>query len=229
MRLFLDFVDGPEKGRKLSLNQRTSFGRAKADIVLNDPKLSGTHAYFEFIENEGWIIVDAKSRNGVWVNGMKEVRFVLRDGDVIQLGSNQVICRLLGAGHIKVSEKLHGWFQSLIKGIQNKKNTRTEVKPEIRLRVIQGIQYGEVWDIFYGPRKAGRESLDICLYEDHAPKESFEIFVKGGYPYFKTSQKSIVKINDQSIESKQFEPGDIISIGDSQILVEFDEGHGFSS
>lgn len=229
MRLYLEFIEGPRAGSKLSLESRTSLGRAQGDIVINDPKLSGLHVVFDYEEGVGWHLIDSQSRNGVWLNGHRELRALLKSGDIIQVGSSQIRCRFLRQDQQKSSEGFQGWVQSLVKKLKNGKSPVSEIKPEMRLRVIQGIQYGEVWDIFYGPRQAGRESLDICLYEDKAPKDSFQIQVKGKYAYFSTAHEKIVMLNNQNVTSKQFAPGDIITIGESKILVEFDEGHGFSS
>ncbi len=229
MRIYLDCIEGPHKGQKYSLSEKTSFGRKEADVLLNDPKLSGIHAYFEFSEDSGWSVVDNKSRNGVWVNGLKESRMVLKDGDLILFGSTKFVVRLLEAGAFQFSEKFQVWVQALYKKLVNAQPAIQEVKPELRLKVVQGIQYGQTWSIFYGPRKAGRESTDICLYDEKAPRNSFEIQVKGKYAYFYTENEAVVRINNRSVKEKQFTPGDVISFGDSQILVEIDEGHGFGN
>ncbi len=229
MRLYLDFIDGPEKGKRLSLSGPTSLGRKGADISLNDPKLSEIHAFIEPASEENWLVRDNNSRNGVWLNGLKETKALIKDGDQILFGSSLVVCRCIKKSESQYSEKIQKGFYDLLKKIKNEKNTLLEVKPEMRLKFIQGQQYGEHWDIFYGPRCAGKDHLDLCLFEDGAPPEAFEVHVKGKYPYFFTNHKDQVLLNNQSVESKQLTPGDIISIGETQLLVEFDEGHGFGS
>ncbi|MEM7645873.1 MAG: FHA domain-containing protein [Pseudomonadota bacterium] len=229
MRLYLEAFEGPAQGKKFSLTSRTSFGRHGADILINDSKLSGIHAFFEVNKHKEWVLVDNESRNGVWINGHKEIKAVLREGDVIRLGESQFNCRFLEISELRFSEEFQGWVQGMVKQAQNRPHYVSEVKPEMRLKVIQGVQLGETWDIFYGPRHAGHESLDICLFDEKAPKDTFEIQVKGKYAYFHTKHERLVRVNNDSVASKQFEPGDVISFGDSQILVEFDEGHGFRS
>lgn len=229
MRLYLEFTEGPIAGKKFSLTEKTSLGRAGSDIEVNDPKLSGIHVIFKFKEEKGWILTDNKSRNGVWVNGYKEVQVVLADGDTISIGSSKIVCKIVDTGKQKVTSAFKNWLESLVKEVKNQKNPKTAVKPEMRLKAIQGVQFGKHWDIFYGPREAGREHADICLFEETAPENSFKIEIKGHYAYFATEHEDKVLINNQSVKSKQFAPGDIISIGESQFLVEFDEGHGFGS
>ncbi len=229
MRLYLDVIEGPHKGQKYSLSEKTSFGRKDADVQLNDPKLSGIHVFFEYSQDSGWLVVDNKSRNGVWVNGLKESKVVLKDGDTVLIGGTSFRVRMLEAGVFQFSEKFQVWVQSLYKKLVNSQPQLQEIKPEIRLKVIQGIQYGQSWDIFFGPRKAGRESTDICLYDEKAPRNCFEIRVKGKYGYFYTENSSAVRLNSRSVDEKQLTPGDIISFGESEILVEIDEGNGFGN
>lgn len=42
-------------------------------------------------ENEMWCLVDAGSRNKVYVNGKETPRHILRDGDIIQVGDASLI------------------------------------------------------------------------------------------------------------------------------------------
>ena len=229
MKLYLEFIEGPVSGRKISVTHKTSLGRVSADILIDDPKLSGIHAFFELDESMTWWVKDNGSRNGVLVNGHKEIRTIVRDEDIIQMGSNRIQCRILRSDSLRFSEKFQFWAQSLIGKIKNSKNICQEIRPEIQLKVIQGLQYKQVWSVFYGPRYAGRNSFDICLYDEKAPTEAFQILAKGKYPYFATKNEEVVKMNDKNLKHKQLEHGDIISFGESQILVEFDEGHGFRS
>ena len=211
------------------LTHKTSLGRTSADIVINDPKLSGTHAFFELSESLVWWVKDHNSRNGVWVNGYRETEVIIKDEDIIQLGSNRIRCRIIEIDSLKFSEKFQLWTQSLVKKTTNSKSLCQEIRPEIQLKVIQGPQYKQSWIIFYGPRFAGRNSFDIRLYDEKAPKEAFQIFAKNKYPYFSTKYEEIVKLNNKNLKRKQLEPEDIISFGKTRILVEFDEGHGFHS
>lgn len=229
MRLFLDFQQGPLQGKKVNIYETASLGRKGAKIEIPDPKLSGIHCYFEFNESRGWMVVDNQSRNGVWVNGFREKNVILKDGDRVAIGSTLMICRLIKPSKFEFSTKFKVWAQSLLKRVGNQQKPLREIKPEVRLEVIQGIQYGECWDVFYGPRRAGLNSSDICLYDDEAPEDSFEIRVKGKYAYFYTNHSNEVKLNDVSVKEKQLTPGDVISIGQSRIIVKVDEGHGFDS
>lgn len=229
MRLYLEVIEGPQIGQKFSLEKRATLGRQGTDIEISDPRLSSHHVTFEFQEAHGWVLSDNQSRNGVWINGHKELRAILKDGDLLQLGGVQLLCRLVEAQSVQLSNEFQAWAQSLVKSVKNSDCHLIEIEPELRLRVQKGIQYDQVWEIFWGPRMAGRSSLDIPLVDDLAPAEAFVIRVHGRKPYFYTSSPGIVKINRQSQESKALDHGDVISFGDTEIVVEFGEQHGFSS
>lgn len=229
MRLFIEVIEGPDQGQQINLKDSASVGRKGSDILLNDPKLSGIHAFFRYDGSQGWFIKDNDSRNGIWVNGIREHELQISDGLELQMGQSILLCKLI----VKASKKAEGgflmWLQKLLKQVPNRPGSMEEIKPEMRLKIIEGMQYGEIWDIFYGPRVAGKEQIDICLYDEKAPTEAFEILVKKRYPYFRTKHPEQVKINGEALKDKQLVPGDIIQVGDSKILIEFDHGNGFHS
>ena len=229
MELYLEFIDGPASGRKIHVVRKTSVGRTSADILVNDPKLSGTHGFFELDQSGTWRVKDNGSRNGILVNGHREIKATVKDGDVIKMGSSKIRCRILVSDSLEFSKDFQLWVQSIAKRMKNSKNVCREINPEIQLKVIQGLQYKQVWSIFYGPRYAGRNNFDICLYDEKAPVEAFKILAKDKCPYFVTKNEKLVKINDKNIKRKQLKHGDIISFGDSQILVEFNKNHGLRS
>ncbi|MCB0377642.1 MAG: FHA domain-containing protein [Bdellovibrionales bacterium] len=229
MRLFLEIIDGPQKGEKIQVKKTSTLGRAGAVVVIEDPKLSQTHAVLEYNSKRQWFLQDKNSRNGVWVNGIRENRIQITNGMVFQVGSTFIKCSLVKRSSQKVGESFLDWLGGLAGRVKNEKSDLSEIKPEVRLRVIQGPQTGQSWDLFYGPRILGKDNPDLCLYDDRAPEQAFEIRVKRRYPYFHTDHPDKVIINEESITSKQLQPGDVIALGESQIIVEFDDGSGFSS
>ena len=62
-------------------------GRGRgADLVLAEPTISRTHAAIGFEESEGFFVQDLGSTNGTLVNGQREKRRPLGNGDEIQMG-----------------------------------------------------------------------------------------------------------------------------------------------
>ena len=66
--------------------ERATVGRQEGnDLVLDDHTVSRRHA--EFVrEQDGWMVRDLGSRNGVSVNGTRVKQRVLNPGDIITLG-----------------------------------------------------------------------------------------------------------------------------------------------
>lgn len=68
-----------------------TLGRAESnDLVIEDATVSRFHAWVHHDVREGsWLVVDAESRTGTWVNGQKLLprqRRALVDGDELRLG-----------------------------------------------------------------------------------------------------------------------------------------------
>lgn len=63
-------------------------------IQIPDPGVSSYHARI-FRGPEGYVIEDLKSRNGVWLNGMRIFHAVLQNGDRLRLGTTDLTFELL--------------------------------------------------------------------------------------------------------------------------------------
>jgi pSer/pThr/pTyr-binding forkhead associated (FHA) protein len=60
-------------------------GRGRgADVVIAEPTISRAHAAIG--HDRGFFIQDLGSTNGTWVNGSREKKAPLKDGDEIQMG-----------------------------------------------------------------------------------------------------------------------------------------------
>jgi pSer/pThr/pTyr-binding forkhead associated (FHA) protein len=103
-KMAMQFVQGLVRGPQVTLvsNLRegltTSLFQAQriwligrdrdAAICLQDTRLSRRHAAVQYIDNEGFYLVDLNSTNGTYVNGEPVRRAVLlQDGDQVRLGS----------------------------------------------------------------------------------------------------------------------------------------------
>ncbi|BDG06666.1 PAS domain S-box protein [Anaeromyxobacter oryzae] len=76
-------------GQSLRLDaDEISIGRADAsDLVVDDLGASRRHARLAHTPDGEWILTDAGSTNGTYVNGVKILSTPLREGDKIQLGT----------------------------------------------------------------------------------------------------------------------------------------------
>lgn len=85
-------LQGPEKGKTFHTgSHRVLLGRASEDIKLNDNSVSRRHA--ELVpENGHWMLVDLKSSNGTYVNGLRvEHPTMMKHGDQIRMGTTLLV------------------------------------------------------------------------------------------------------------------------------------------
>ena len=80
--LALDWLGGQ---RELVVGRHHS-----CDVKLSDPSVSRRHARLVFRDGN-WVLQDLESTNGTAVNGVRVVRCVLRPGDRLSLGDEQLL------------------------------------------------------------------------------------------------------------------------------------------
>lgn len=93
-RFDLRVVRGPQTGIDIDLREGAlSVGRdPQCDVFLNDMTVSREHATIE-VGDQGCVIRDNNSFNGVWVNDRAVEACALKPGDVIQIGAFCLIYR----------------------------------------------------------------------------------------------------------------------------------------
>ena len=80
-------LQGPQKGELFTLAPVTSIGTdPKSTVVLNDKFMSSKHAEIK-AENGMWVLRDAGSTNGTYVNNKRVDRHELVDNDFVKFGS----------------------------------------------------------------------------------------------------------------------------------------------
>lgn len=81
---------GAAMGQALALAPGRTIGRGtQADLMVSDPAASRLHARVDWTL-DGYLIVDLGSANGTVVNGKAVSQRLLRDGDVVTLGSTRL-------------------------------------------------------------------------------------------------------------------------------------------
>ncbi|MCB0408069.1 MAG: FHA domain-containing protein [Bdellovibrionales bacterium] len=321
MATYLICTAGPLVGQRFELNNGTRLGRDDGDIILNDPKASGTHAIIKKSLLGGLTLIDQKSKNGIYHEKVRVDKLRLEDGLDFRIGDNFFRVEVLAenaepleaslssseeslfindenliddspddpAGHespheetfvyepdspeeehdannndlehtniselslkeltanpsrpsltirtlespdknelVKKEELRKTWSQILepfsrkhIKEINDKSSSLQPLSPRVKLTFFRGPQAETEWELGYGPRSAGRNSVDLPLLDINAPPNtSFEILPSPEGPLFKTKYPNEVKINGSSKQEVTLQTGDIISISETQIEVE---------
>jgi len=81
---------GEDKEIKLTTSVITIGRRRSNDVVIDDMRISRTHAQIRHVP-EGYMVFDAGSSGGTFINGTRIAQQVLRTGDVISLGGYKFI------------------------------------------------------------------------------------------------------------------------------------------
>lgn len=87
------YKDGTETSFPLTRDTYTMGRHRNNDIVITDPKVSSFHARIDRTQ-DGFCLVDLKSRNGSYVNGKRIESVLLRTADEIRLGTARLIYRV---------------------------------------------------------------------------------------------------------------------------------------
>jgi hypothetical protein len=93
-RAELEFVSGPLVGQTIGLDRDiTTIGSVAGNtVLLNDTGVSRKHVGIRRVDG-GYELADLGSTNGVYVNGEKVARRKLSVGDVIRVGTTEIVFR----------------------------------------------------------------------------------------------------------------------------------------
>jgi hypothetical protein len=94
-RAELEFVSGPLVGKTVGLDRDvTTIGSTAGNtVLLTDTGVSRKHIGIKKVDN-GYELADLGSTNGVYVNGEKVARRKLEVGDVIRVGTTEMVYRI---------------------------------------------------------------------------------------------------------------------------------------
>lgn len=85
--LSLSVLEGTQRGKRILLTKsRMTIGRSQTDIILNDPEVSRCHCALQIFEDLV-AVRDLGSANGTSVNERMIQEKILKDGDVLQIGT----------------------------------------------------------------------------------------------------------------------------------------------
>lgn len=92
LRAYFEIISSDGKNELFELGEREiSIGRSpRCDIHLPSESVSRRHARVTF-RNEEYFIEDLDSTNGLYVNGIKVEKCVLRNNDQIEIGGEKIL------------------------------------------------------------------------------------------------------------------------------------------
>ena len=116
---------GVQKGRPIPISESTvTIGRGpQCDVSIEGRGISRIHLRLENSPEQGVIVTDAASTNGIFVNGHKVERHALRDRDVLQLGP-ETILRFMYAPACDMELRVQQYEHSIIDDLTGVHNRR---------------------------------------------------------------------------------------------------------
>jgi hypothetical protein len=229
MVTFIEITDGANEGSRFQVEEGTTVGRSNADIVVQDPKISGTHAQVALDGKGQLVLIDLDSSNGIRINGRRVKKVALLSGVSFELGRTQFKVLTVEEGFAGDFARFMTW-RSILRGrlqplaeaeAPSKPSDLQSFSPAIKLTFTRGIQADQEIILGYGPRMAGSGSLDIELLDEAAPKKAFELCPGPGMVELKVLAPGHVHLNSKSLNAEMLKDGDLISTGNTLIKVTY--------
>lgn len=209
----------------------TSIGRKQADILLDDPKVSSSHAEISKKADKFWIF-DLNSTNGTYLNRRKISEACLADQDVIEIGFT-TLC------FFEDLRDFHGTVEtqtglSQIRATSDPRSasqtsrvtttSRTMTQPSISLEAIEGPQAGQVFRFRKSHILIGREEGDLVILDADLSRKHLLIEVLSPQSIYVRDLGSTngSLLNGERIQSAKIKNGDLIQLGSSVLRLSLD-------
>ena len=208
---------GPLKGRKFLVTGSLKLGRRRGDIVLNDPAASDPHAEIQLNPNGCLLLRDLDSKNGVFVNGQRKSKILLKENSKFTIGKSEFQILFL-----ETPEKI--WMAVLKDSacrISDRPKALSFFPCPLGVGFLSGPQKGAHFSLTYGPRYFGSSSVDVPLLDAKAPPQSFVLSPMKWQTVFKTDFPKTVQLNGQRIRQMAIKDNDSVLIGETEIKISF--------
>ncbi|MCW5938037.1 MAG: FHA domain-containing protein [Fimbriimonadaceae bacterium] len=219
---------GRNEGREWPIDaQQTLVGRdERAHVpVFSDPQVPALAAVI-VREQGGYILKDPSSPIGVGHNGIRVQEAPLQHGDTIQIGSLSFEF-LMRAGARNAAE---GRARAVPIGGQRQPVQPTSPVPSVApvqpaaaptLVVMNGPMTGQRFPV-QGPTEIGREGSGVRLFADaQASRRHAQVeFGPAGVSVTDLGSTNGTFVNGQRITSSPLRPGDIVTVGSTQLRLE---------
>lgn len=162
--------------------------RAECDIQLLDPTVSGQHAMITETLGDIWI-EDLGSTNGTYVNDALIRRHLLRDGDLVEIGKHQLLCRT-SAEKVPESDSLQGMMSSPVVPTRSDELDAAHLESLAHLertmrRMPEGGEVPMAWiEIRSGPHAGRRLKLDQDSFSLGAARNQLAVVARQPTGYY---------------------------------------------
>lgn len=219
MRLEIEVLDGPQKGKRIALKKGLVIGKKTGPLTFSDELIAENHGVFVFDQKNSWII-ECLAPNTVRIGLTEQARASLLIDLVFHLGQTG----------FKVVEKQTLPYETWESGTREwlkhhpgnviVKDYFFFLRP-VSLSFIQGPQYEEFITLSYGPRFLGHDSLDISLKDPACPKKVAQFFQVGDQAYLQNLCGDQALVNSTKFDQHPIQDGDLLKINSTIIELSF--------
>jgi hypothetical protein len=211
MKLALQVLDGPQKGKIISMRESFTFSSG----YFGDPEMATVHAEIYLDSNFVWKI-RALDGNKIRAGSSEGVSLSLISGLIFHMGQTG----------FKVIEKhktsVGTWEEELVDFLES--DTWEPILTEfffylypVRLTFLQGPQTDEFYTLSYGPRFMGFNSLDLNIKDPTQPGQIAKFFQVGETAYIESLCGDKILINGQPFTQHPIENGDQLVFGANSV------------
>ncbi|MDB5038550.1 MAG: hypothetical protein JWQ35_2078 [Bacteriovoracaceae bacterium] len=201
----------------------TTIGRKQADIILEDSKISSTHAE---IRREGpkFFLKDLKSTNGTFLNRKPVTKCELSDQDVIEVGSC-TLCFYEDSREFNGASPEISMRQKVEKETTKTKeiitNSKTLQQLPVKIHILKGPDQGKKFTFRKSHILIGRKDADVMLLDVDISRAHAMIEVFGGSSIFLRDLESTngTFLNGRKIQCEKIHTGDEIGMGNTKLNV----------
>ena len=168
-KFVLKALTGPVKGKVFPLEEDLEIGRSEGDILLNDPAVSYIHAVIDIDPDGKMTILDQDSKNKIFINGRQVVEAVLEKDTQFTIGRTTFQVLYISSPQ----EILLEFMKRSSKSLEDSPVELMAFSPFLEVLFVNGLQKGQKYCLYYGPRFFGSHSTDLPLFEKSAPKQAF--------------------------------------------------------
>ncbi|WP_413292089.1 FHA domain-containing protein [Bdellovibrio sp. HCB185ZH] len=228
MVTFIEVLNGVNEGSRHQLTDGMTMGRANADIIVKDPKVSSKHAQIALDGKGQLVLLDLDSSNGLYISGRRVKKVALIPGVIFEIGRTQFKVITVEEEQASSFERLLTWrniVSSTVPQLQIQNSEPPQelqrFSPALKLTFLRGIQADEEIILGYGPRTAGADSLDVELLDVDAPRDAFQLIAGPGQVELKVLATGRVTLNNKKVSAEMLSDGDMISVGNTLIKVSY--------
>jgi pSer/pThr/pTyr-binding forkhead associated (FHA) protein len=223
LRIYLEVVEGPDKGKKFELESTlVVLGRKNADVVLTDSTVSSRHATLE-VGREDILLYDENSTNGTFVNDTRITSCPMKNLDEIQVGETRLLLSVIQDRY----GIYHEDFAQEQQEYEGDDTVTSEEAPldnppladnlEVVLEVEDGPNLGQRYKLSRRSTLIGRRGADIILDDDRVSTRHAQIEVhnKDKMTIKDLASKNGTEVNGRLVSAVKLRTGDKIKTGNT--------------